>query len=116
VAMLFAESEAHAERPHNDGFARQPACAVIHMQQRGWICSSSQEPMQTLAQTLWHLRLRQPYEMQRKGWLRALDLQLEFMWPEGQAIQALCARRSTCARRSALLTLAPASRCSCTWT
>jgi hypothetical protein len=27
VAMLFAESEAHAGRPHNDGFARQPACA-----------------------------------------------------------------------------------------
>jgi hypothetical protein len=100
--MLFAEGavEAHAGRLHNyDGFAaRQPAC-LIHMQQRGWICSSESGPMQALWHTGAYMGLSYDNaKMQRRGWLRALSLP-RVRGQEGRALQALCAS-GTCARRT----------------
>jgi hypothetical protein len=101
---------------NNDGFAaRQPACALIHMQQRGWICSSSQGQCRALAQALGHNPPRQPAKMQRKGLVEGIGPTAAGVRGRRQTSPQVCAGQAR--TPSALLTLAPASRCSCrTWT
>jgi hypothetical protein len=68
------------QEDHNyDGFAAAACLCLIHMQQRGWICSSESGPMQSSGTALWAHRLRQPCEDAAKGLVEGIEPTAEFV-------------------------------------